>query len=95
MTQKIEGKFSLWQKEIPKVGKKNGINVRQDSQAVVLEGANGVLHLITAMHIRGEELEFGVPLEGDGFFVCRAGFVSRIWRSTERPRVARRIMIEL
>ncbi len=42
---------------------------------MVLEGANGALRPITAMHVRRDELEFGVPLEGDGFFVCRAGFV--------------------
>ncbi len=27
------------------------------------------------MHVRRDELEFGIPLEGDGFFVRRAGFV--------------------
>jgi len=42
---------------------------------VVLEGANGALRPITAMHVRGDELECGVPLEGDGLFVSRAGFV--------------------
>ena len=42
---------------------------------MVLEGANGALRPITAMHVRGDELECGVPLEGDGFFVSRAGFV--------------------
>ena len=40
---------------------------------MVLEDANGALRPITAMHVRGDEL--GVPLEGDGFFVRRAGFV--------------------
>ena len=42
---------------------------------MVLEGANGALRPITAMHVRRDELEFGVLLEGDGFFVRRAGFV--------------------
>jgi hypothetical protein len=42
---------------------------------VVLEGANGALRLITAMHVWGDELEFGVPLECDGFLVSCAGFV--------------------
>ena len=42
---------------------------------MVLEGANSALRPITAMHVRGDELECGVPLEGDGLFVRRAGFV--------------------
>jgi hypothetical protein len=41
----------------------------------VLEGANGALCLIAAMHVRGNELEGGIPLEGDGLFVSQAGFV--------------------
>jgi len=75
LPKKIEGKFGLWEKEIPQVGRKSGINPCQDCQEVVLEGANGALCLITVMHVRGDELECGVPLEGDGFFVRRAGFV--------------------
>jgi hypothetical protein len=75
LTKKIEGKFGLWEKEIPKVGRKSGIDSCQDCQEVVLEGANGALRPITAMHVRGDEREFGVPLEGDGFFVRQAGFV--------------------
>ncbi len=38
-------------------------------------GANRALCPIAAMHVRGNELEGGFPLEGDGFFVSRAGFV--------------------
>ncbi len=30
---------------------------------------------IVAMHVSGNKLKGGVPLEGDGFFVGRAGFV--------------------
>ena len=47
----------------------------QDYQEVVLEGANGVLCPIVAMHVSGNKLEGGIPLEGDGFFVGQAGFV--------------------
>jgi hypothetical protein len=75
LPKKIEGKFGLWEKEIPKVGSKSSIDSCQDCQEVVLERANGALRPITAMHFRGDELEFGVPFEGDGFFVRRAGFV--------------------
>ena len=42
---------------------------------MVLEGANGALRPIATMHVRGDELECSVPLEGYGFFVSRAGFV--------------------
>ena len=75
MTKKIEGEFGLWEKEIPKVGWKCGIDSCQDCQEVVLECVNGTLRPILAMHVQGDELEFGVSLEGDGFFVCQAGFV--------------------
>ncbi len=36
---------------------------------------NGPLCPIAAMHVRGNKLKGGIPLEGDGFFVGRAGFV--------------------
>jgi hypothetical protein len=75
LTQKIEGEFGLWEKEVPKAGWKCSIDAGQDCQEVVLEGANGALFPIAAMHVRGDELESGVPLEGDGFFVSQAGFV--------------------
>ncbi len=40
---------------------------------MVLERANNALILVLAMHIKWDKLEFGVPLQGDGFFVCHAG----------------------
>ena len=42
---------------------------------MVLEGANGPLCPIAAMHVRQNKLEGGLPLEDDSFFVGRAGFV--------------------
>ncbi len=33
---------------------------------MVLEGANGALSLIAVMHVRGNKLEGGFPLESDG-----------------------------
>ena len=42
---------------------------------MVLEGANGTLCPIAAMHVWGNKLEGGIPLEGDGLFVRQAGFV--------------------
>ena len=73
--EEIEGKLSFWEKEVPKVRWKGRINAGQDCQEVVLERANGALCLIAAMHVWRDELEVGIPLEGDGFFISRAGFV--------------------
>ncbi len=42
---------------------------------MILEGVNGPLCPIATRHVRGNELEGGIPLEGDGFFVHQAGFV--------------------
>ena len=42
---------------------------------MVLEGVNGLLCSIAAMHVQGNKLEGGIPLEGDGFFLRQAGFV--------------------
>ncbi len=73
--EEIEGKLSFWEKEVPKVRWKGRINAGQDCQEVVLERANGALCLIAAMHVWRDKLEGGVPLEGDCFFISRAGFV--------------------
>jgi len=54
LPKKIEGKFGLWEKEIPQIRRKSGINPCQDCQEVVLEGVNGVLRPITAVHVRGD-----------------------------------------
>jgi hypothetical protein len=42
---------------------------------VILERANGTFRPIVAMHVWRDDLEGGVPLEGDCFFIGRAGFV--------------------
>ena len=42
---------------------------------MILEYANGALCPIAAMHIWRDELEGGIPLEGDCFFISEAGFV--------------------
>ncbi len=75
LPKKIEGKFGLWEKEIPQIRRESGVYPYQDCQEVVLEDAYGALCPITTMHVRGDELEFGVPFEGNGFFVRRAGIV--------------------
>ncbi len=73
LPKKIEGEFSLWQKKVPKVRGKCGVNASQYCKKVVLEHADCALSPVLAMHIWWDKIEFGVPLEGDGFFVCRAG----------------------
>ncbi len=55
--------------------KQHHINACQDQQEVVLEYANGALHLIAAVHVRRDKLKLGVPLEGDGFLINGAGFI--------------------
>jgi hypothetical protein len=51
LSEEIEGKFSLREKEVPKVRWKGCINAGQDCQEVVLECVNGVLHPIAVMHV--------------------------------------------
>jgi hypothetical protein len=75
LPEAIEGKFSLREKEVPRVNWKGCIDAGQDCQEVVLECANGMLHLIAAMHVWRDQLEGGVPLKGNCFFISRAGFV--------------------
>ncbi len=70
LTKMIEGEFSLWLKKIPKVRGKCGVDAIQYCQEMVPERANSVFSLVLAMHIQCDQLDFCVPLEDDGFFVC-------------------------
>ncbi len=63
---------------------------------MVLEHANGVFGLIVAMHDWRDKLEGGVPLEGDCFLICGAGFVIQdLEINGESPRATKRVMIVL
>jgi hypothetical protein len=73
--EKIEDEFNLWQKKVPKVRWKCGVNAGQYCQEMVLECANSTFSPVSAMHVRWDKLEFCIPLEGDCFFVCHAGLV--------------------
>jgi hypothetical protein len=75
LPEKIEGEFSLWQRKVPKVRGKCRVNAGQYCKEVVLEHVNSVFGPVLAMHIWWDKLEVGIPLEGDGFFVCRAGLI--------------------
>ncbi len=75
MAEKIEGEFSLWQKKVPTVWGKCEVDASQFCQEMVLERANSAFSPVLAMHIWWDKLEFGIPLEGDGFFLCRTGLI--------------------
>ncbi len=51
LLEEIEGKFSLREKEVPKVRWKGRIDTGQDCQEVVLERGNGALCLIVVMDV--------------------------------------------
>jgi hypothetical protein len=44
---------------------------------MVLEGANGSLCPIATMHVQGNKLEGGFPLESDDLLVGCTGFVNK------------------
>jgi hypothetical protein len=60
-----------------------------------LERANSTLSLVLAMHIRRDKLEFGVPLKGDGFFVCHAGLVVENLEINQKTLAARHVIMAL
>ncbi len=51
------------------------VDASQYCKEVVLERANSAFSPVSMMHIWWDKLEVGVPLEGDGFFVCHAGLI--------------------
>jgi hypothetical protein len=90
LLEEIEGKSSLWEKEIPKVRWKECMDAGQDCQEVVLECENGALRPIAAMHVWRDQLEGGVPLKGDCLFISRAGFVIQDLEINKSPRAAKK-----
>ncbi len=71
----MRGEFSLWQKKVPKVRWKGGVDAGQNCKEVVLERANSMFRLVLVMHVQWDKVEFCVPLEGDSFLVCCTGHV--------------------
>ena len=63
LPKKIEGQFGLWEKQVSEIQGKRRVYPCQDRQEVALESADGALHTISAMHIRGDKLELGFPLD--------------------------------
>jgi hypothetical protein len=64
----------LWEKKVPKVRWKGRIGAGQECQEVVLKCLDGVLGPIVVMHVWRDKLEGDISLEGDCFFISRAGF---------------------
>ncbi len=77
LAEKIEGEFSLWQKKVPKVWWKGGVDAGKNCQEVVLECANSAFGPVLAMHVWWDKLNFCVPFEGDCFLVFCTGFVAK------------------
>jgi hypothetical protein len=75
LTEKIEGEFSLWQKKVPKVWWKCGVDAGKNCKEVVLERANSTFSPVLVIHNQWDKLEFCIPLEGDCFLVRCAGLV--------------------
>jgi hypothetical protein len=75
LAEKIKGELSLWQKKIPKVWWKGGVDAGKNCQEVVLEHANSAFSPVLVMHVWWDMLDFCVPLEGDCFLVCHAGSI--------------------
>jgi hypothetical protein len=67
--------LSLWQKKVPKVWWKGGVDAGKNCQEVVLERANSAFSPVSAMHVWSDKLEFCIPLEGDCFLVFCTVFV--------------------
>ncbi len=67
LPKEIEGQFHLWEKQVPEIWGTRRVYLCQDRQKVALENADGVLCPIPAVHVWGDKLELGFPLDSDGF----------------------------
>ena len=75
LPEAIEGQFSLWEKQGPEIRGKHRIHSCQDRKEVAFEGVDGTLRSIPAVHVRGNNLELGFPLDSDGLLVRGVSFV--------------------
>jgi hypothetical protein len=75
LPKEIEGQFRLWEKQVPEIWGEHGVHPCQDKQEVTLKSADGALRPIPAVHVWGDELELGFPLDGDGFLVRGASLI--------------------
>ena len=75
LPKKIEGQFRLWEKQVPEIRGKRRVYPCQDRQEVALESVDDALCPIPAVHVQGDKLELGFPLDCDGFLVCGASLI--------------------
>ncbi len=75
LAKEIEGKFCLWEKQVPEIRGKRSVHPCQDRLEVAREHADGALRLIPAVHVWGRKLELGLPLDSDGFLVPGASLI--------------------
>jgi hypothetical protein len=75
LPKEIEGQFCLWEKQVPEIRGKCSVHPCQDRQEVALERADGALRPIPVVHIWGNKLELGFPLDSDGFLVRGASLI--------------------
>ena len=52
---------------------------------MILEGSYCAFRSVAPMHVRGNELEFGTPCEGDCLFKCGTGFVVHDLEIDQQP----------
>ena len=75
LPEEIKGQFSLWEEQVPEIRGKHGVHSCQDGKEVAFECVDGMLLLIPAVHVRGNKLELGFPLDSDGPRVRSTSFI--------------------
>ncbi len=95
LMEKIEGEFSLWQKKVPKVRGKCSVNAGKNCKEVVLECGNSMFSSVLAIMSGGTSWIFAFHLKVIASLYAVLASLSKIWRSTERPRAARHVITAL
>ncbi len=86
LPKEIEGQLRLGEKQVPEIWGKRRVYPCQDRQEVALECADGALRPIPAVHVRGDKLELGFPLDGDGFLVRGTSLIVKNLEVDGKPR---------
>ncbi len=83
------------EEQVPEVVRECGRQISNDGKEVGFEGLDGLFGGIAAVDVRRDELVLCVPFVFDVCFESLLALLLRIWRSTVRPRLVRRCMMEL
>lgn len=75
LAEEIEREFCLREEKVPEIGGKRFVHTSEDCKEVVLEGSDGPLRSIAAVHFWGHQLKLGMPIEHDGLFVGTTGLI--------------------